>query len=69
MWNSVPSDTDPQDGYYVLVERSVDPAVLDDFEDAPSLHWYHDHAQCSSRGCWNQGRGLWPRLGTYRGTR
>ena len=33
----VPSDTDPQDDYYVLVERSVDPAVLDDFEDAPSL--------------------------------
>ena len=33
----VPSDPDPQDDYYVLVERSVDPAVLDDFEDAPSL--------------------------------
>ena len=33
----VPSDTNPQDDYYVLVERSVDPAILDDFEDAPSL--------------------------------
>ena len=33
----VSSDTDPDDDYYVLVERSVDPAVLDDFEDAPSL--------------------------------
>ena len=33
----VPSDTDSQHDYYVLVERSVDPAVLDDFEDAPSL--------------------------------
>ncbi len=27
----------PEPDYYVLVERSVDPAVLDDFEDAPSL--------------------------------
>ena len=31
------SDPDADDDYYVLVERSVDPAVLDDFEDAPSL--------------------------------
>ena len=31
----VSSDSEPD--YYVLVERSVDPAVLDDFEDAPSL--------------------------------
>lgn len=27
----------PGSGYYVLVERSVDPALLDDFDDRPSL--------------------------------
>ena len=28
---------DAEDGYYVLVERAVDPATLDEFEDKPSL--------------------------------
>ena len=29
--------TDVKHGYYVLVERSVDPAILDDYDDKPSL--------------------------------
>ena len=30
-------DPSPGSGYYVLVERSVDPALLNDFDDKPSL--------------------------------
>lgn len=32
-----PVAVDAEDGYYVLVERAVDPAILQEFEDKPSL--------------------------------